>query len=512
MKLEFAVVVAVLAAGGIGGLGPARAADAGNPAERPSVIAWPAPEGVEPSPDYGLEVNGRPVFVWPARVREEIDKPSGSIWTHKPGCPAERAAFALFDFEGGVQVEVRPRRAFRTATVHPLSAGVRPEIRDGAIRFRMDRPRPLTIMLDGSDETPLHLLADLPEKVVPQAGDPGVVYFGPGIHDVETIDLKSGQTLYLAGGALLRAKVPAGAKWIRSKRTGLAHCDAGPVIRVHGVEDVRIRGRGVVDGELIPHPARSLLVVHKSKNVSIEGVMLRNSPAWNITLNDSDDIRVEGVKLISGRLNSDGINSVNARDVTIRRCFVRNHDDSIVVKTTSPEGEAARITAEQCVIWNDWGYALGVTYETRAPIHDLVFRDCDVIFVRHHALGIHVVDSATIRNVVFDRVRVEDLALPAKRFGHPAKLIRVAVAADMWGTDNERGQIRDVVFRNIRLEGTLAARSEILGFDATHGVERVTLENVSFLGRSVSTPQEMNLTVNDFAREVSIQNESPGKR
>ena len=100
-----------------------------------------------------------------------------------------------------------------------------------------------------------------------------------------------------------------------------------------------------------------------------------------------------------------------------------------------PAREAARIAVEQCTVWNDWGYALGVSYETRAPIHSVSFRDCDILFVRHWALGIHVVDSATIRDVRFEDIRVEDLALPARRFGHEPKLMRVAVA---WTDDGPR--------------------------------------------------------------------------
>ena len=54
---------------------------------------------------------------------------------------------------------------------------------------------------------PLLLFANPLETDTPKQGDPNVVYFGPGVHKPEKIALQSGQTLYLAGGALVKAEV-----------------------------------------------------------------------------------------------------------------------------------------------------------------------------------------------------------------------------------------------------------------------------------------------------------------
>jgi hypothetical protein len=475
-------------------------------ASRPdTVFAWPAPRGVAPSGDYELKVNGKPVFVWPARVREEMHQPPDAILTHLPGCPAESAAFAVFDFEGEAKLEIKPLRPFKTATVHPLSAGFQPAIKDGVIRLALDRPRSLTVMLDGSDERPLHLLPAAPAPDTPRAASASVIYFGPGIHDIERVELKSGQTLCLAGGALVRAKMPDGVRWNRSARTGLMYSNAGPVISVQNAENVRICGRGILDGEAIPHVGRSMIHVINAKNVVIEGIVVRNSPNWHIALINSQNVRVEGVSLISGRLNSDVINSVNSLDVTVKNCFVRSHDDSIAVKTKTPEGEAARITVEGCTIWNDWGYALGVTYETRAPIHDLVFRDCDILFVRHHALGVHVVDAGTVEKVLFENIRIEDMGLPARRFGRPPQFVRIDVSSDMWGTDKERGHIRDIVLRDIQVGGGTPAPSSIVGADEEHAVDGVTFERVCFLGRMATSLDDLNVKTNEFARGITVK-------
>ena len=55
---------------------------------------------------------------------------------------------------------------------------------------------------------------------------PNILYYGPGYHEVGHLELKSNQTLYLAGGAVLDAYVTA--------------TDA---------ENVKILGRGIITGK-----------------------------------------------------------------------------------------------------------------------------------------------------------------------------------------------------------------------------------------------------------------------
>jgi len=58
---------------------------------------------------------------------------------------------------------------------------------------------------------------------------------------------------------------------------------------------------------------------------------------------------------ISGRLNSDGINTGSSSRVTVRRTFVRSHDDSFAVKTTDPDRPATQVLYEDCVAGDAWG-------------------------------------------------------------------------------------------------------------------------------------------------------------
>ncbi len=476
----------------------------------PSVITWPAPAGEIPSPDYAVEANGVPLFVHQARVRAEILQNDG-LWTHRADCTGERASFVIFDMTGPATLRIRPARPFTRATVLPERAGLSPRIADGCIELDLDRPRKLTVLPDGDDRAALHLFAGEPEKDAPQPGDPNVVYLGPGVHETHGLQMKSGQTLYLAGGAVLKASPPPGDRGTYSDKWKVTFFN-GAVFSLKGVEDVCIRGRGIVDASLVPHPGFNMLRIDGAKRVRIEGVTLRDSANWNFVIGQSQDVEVEDVRIVSGRLNSDGINSVNSRRVRIRNCFVRNHDDSIVVKTTAPGAAAEDILVEDCTVWSDWGYSLGVTYETRAPVRRVAFRGCNLIYTRHWCLGLHLSDSATVEDITFADIHVSDLAAARGDAGARAaltadpKLMRFVVTQDCWGHDAERGRIRNVSVDGVTVHGDALPGSEMEGVDAAHDVRGVTVRNVRLAGRpAVTDAAGLGLRQNAFVHDLRIE-------
>ena len=465
-------------------------------AEAESLRIYPAPAGEPPSADYALEVQGKPVFVYQAKVRHAISKPPNSIWTHEMGAAAETASFAYFDFAGTASVAVTPSRAFKSATLHPTSFGIKPSIEGRTVRFELDRPRKLTLLLDGSDQRPLHLFASALEANPPKPGDENVLYFGPGVHRIGTTYVKSGQTVYIAGGAIVKGQILPSETPKTSARTGLKHYESLLVVR--DVSKVRICGRGILDGGDLPHASKALVALSGSTDVQVEGIVIRDSPNWAVLSHGCQRVSVADIKEISGRLNSDGINSVNSRAIRIRDCFVRNRDDSIVVKTTQPQGEAADIAVEDCIVWNDWGYAFGVTYETRAPIHDVTFRNCDILHVQYTALGIHVVDSGTISNVRFEDIRVELTR---------DKLIRLNIGHDMWATDPQRGHIRAIQFKNVSVTGGPFPASEILGLDADHRVEDVAIDGLRIHGQAIKDASQGKFTINAHTKDIRFTSE-----
>jgi hypothetical protein len=490
------LLTALLAAASVG--------DADGARGRRGVVTWKPAPGEKRSEEYELTVNGVPVFVYEGRARQEMVDPPDSILTHEMGGPAERVSYALFDISERAEIVVRTKEALRTAKLWPTSAGIEPEIEGREVRFTLETPRHVTLLPNGRDVRVLHLFVGRPEKKVPRPGDPSVLYFGPGVHDVELLEIpRRKKALYIAGGGVVRAKLPPDAKGTRNEKSGLVSY-GGPVILLLQKRGFRIYGRGILDGSAIPHAGKCLVHVLQSEDVSVEGILLRDSPAWNVTVDQSKNVEVSDVRILSSRLNSDGINSVGSDDVRIHDCFVRNHDDAIVVKTTHPSKPASNIRVERCTIWNDWGYAFGVTYETRAPIHDLLFRDSDVLFVRFAALGIRVCDAGHVSRITFDDVRVEDLSLAAKRFGKEPMLVSVEITKDMWGTDEEAGRISDIRFVNVTAHAWCPA-STLRGQDDRHAVDGVTFKGLKVAGRCVTAPGEARISVGKHVKNLSFE-------
>jgi len=465
-----------------------------------TVSTWPAPEGEPASEAFDLRVDGREVFVYRANVRYEILKQKG-LWSHKPDAGRQTASFSLFDFRGEVTVELRPKAPFDRVEVLPASAGVESEVDDGVVRLKLDRPRHLTLVFDGDAGHVLHLLCAEPQARAPSPRDRDVVYFGPGMHELtEPIRLKSGQTLYIAGGAVLRAKLRPDETGRKHPKFGIRHYP-GQVIVANGVKNVRILGRGIVDASAIPHPGRNMIAIRRSENVRIEGIVLRDAATWNVHLRESKRIEVDNLRIIAGRLNSDGINSVSSRNVHIYDCFVRNRDDSIVAKS-KPAGPTQDILVERCTIWNDWGYALGVTYETQSDIRNVVFRDCDVLQAHIAAMGIYATDAGTVENIRFENIRVGDLTYTKQYYGKLPWLIRVGLKKDMWATDKEFGTIRDVRFRDIAVHGPLP-RSEIFG-QPKHPVRDVLIRDLTVNGQRLGSPNAANLQTNPHVENIRV--------
>ena len=465
-----------------------------------AIVTWPIPLTEKPFPLYTLEVNGVTVPVWSARVREEIHKPAGAGYTHMLNGRTDWCGFARFDFAGTAEVAVTVARDFQRADIVPRSAGITTTVTGRTIRFRLEQPRPVTLLLDGQDTEPLHLFTHRPETDAPAPDDPNVIYFGPGEHWVDTIKVRSGQTVYLDGGAIVRAVMPAGAK---GKQGGVLNLFSypGPVLDVTDAQDVRIRGRGILDGTLLPHPARNLIRLTRSCRVRVEGVTLRNSPNWHLPIADCEDVTVDGLCGISGRLNSDGINCVSSRDIRVRDCFIRGHDDSFVVKTTIPGRPAENIRYDRCVAWNDWGYAFGVSYETRADIRDVQFRDCDVVFARNWPIGVHVADGGTVEDILFKRMTVDyprtSIAPEMNRV-----LVKIDNHKDVWATDPGIGHVRRITLRDIDVRGHDVPSIELSGHDAEHPIQDVRFEAVVINGQPLDPSDRALMHANEHVRGV----------
>jgi hypothetical protein len=346
-----------------------------------SVRVYPAPADEPLSKDFRVIVEGQEVPVYvakvapadPARRWKAMDDKANSADYY------ETASFASFDRLGTVTVTVVCPEAIQSAKVLPSSFGIPPTLEGRSLRLTLPEPKPLTLEVNGKWVGALHLFANPPESDAPKPGDANVLYFGPGTHDVSHQVVTNNQTVYVAGGAVVRGVIGPEEPFRISSYSGLR--TYSPTFVLKGT-NIAFRGRGIVDGSRCTTHARNLVFV-QGQDITLEGVILRDASTWTVPIRQSDRVRVKNMKLLGYRANSDGIDICNSRDVTVEGCFIRTLDDLIVVKTDRGQGEARRIVAKDCVLWNEVAHALSIGAELREDVDDVCFTNCDVI----HDLG-----------------------------------------------------------------------------------------------------------------------------
>ena len=434
------------------------------------------PAGEERSNAYTVQVEGQDIPVYAVKVAPADPARRWKAMDDKVRSAEyfDKAAFAYFDMSGPVTVTIACPEPITLAKVLPTSLEIVPIIEGRRLTFSLAGPKPVTIEINGNWVGALHLFANPPEADVPQPDDPNVIYFGPGIHEVAGVTVGSGKTVYVAAGAVV-------------KGTGDRR---GPVFTLEG-ERSGLRGRGIIDGSLCPTHSRNLLLV-RGKDISVDGVIFRDSSVWTIPIRRTDRVTVKNVKLLGYRANSDGIDVCNSRDVLIEGCFIRTLDDLIVVKADRGQGQARRIVARKCVLWNEVAHALSIGAEIRENVDDVLFEDCDVIHDkgREWTLRVFHCDAARVSNIRFENIRIEE----------SPRLISLWIGKFVWTRDPERGHIQGVIFKDV-IAVADPLRIELNGFDETHLVSDVVFQNVRVNGQQLT---EGDVKTNAFVRNVSI--------
>lgn len=501
MLIRTWVVALILLATGVGtsfGNQPVAKRRAGQ-----AVMSWPAPSGERLSADYTLRVNGQTVPVYSCRVSAV---PMNQVWPgyQRPIEQTELASFAYWAMSGPVTVQVTSKRSFQSVAIRPTSRGIRAEIKGRFITFQMPQAGQLTVEIDGTHHA-LHLFADPPEIGVPKSGDANLLYFGPGVHRPGKIDLHSGQTIYIAGGAVVYAAI------------------AG-----HGLTGVRILGRGILDNsEFSRGQGGGAIHLTDSKDVRIDGVILRDTAEWGLACFGCRNVTITRVKEIGfWRYNSDGIDICNSQNVTIRDSFVRSFDDSIVLKGLTGKQEnfgdrpERNIRASNLVLWCDWGRALEIGAETSTPeITDVIFRDIDVVRTGFVAMDIQHGDRAAVHDVHFENIRVEvdDVSpqpvfqrAPGEKYApdphvqYVPQLFVIVIHPTEWSTDHQAGTVRDVSLKDIYVSGKPIPPSSVSGFDGEHDVRGISIENLRFYGQPVSSAEAAHLQIGSYAEAVQF--------
>lgn len=468
----------------------------------PRVVVYPAPQGEVLSSDYAIEVNGRPVPVYVIKSR----------WHDK------KYSAAYFDFSGSVTVTIRPNLSELGVTasldrlkVRPERYGIQPSIENGVLSFTTDKHFNISVEPNGT-HSPLHLFSNPIEENPPKSGDPGVIYFGPGVHTPTHIHLTAGQTLYIAGGAVVNAAVTS---------TG---------------DNIRIMGRGILSGDLWQHsyipqyveaengvkllPER-MVWPSDGRNILIEDIIIRGSWTWTVVPSRCDQVLIRNLRICGSRCaNDDGIDACNCSNVTIRDCFIHTDDDGICMKGTAIDDQDPRptenVVVEDCTFWIDFanGFRLGTESRARA-CRNFTASNIDIIHFPSNPQagppGSGGPQAAVFQFSPQGEMPMENLAFNNIRINGELPLQLIGLTCS-WTTKPAASEhpvgpyVHNVAFRDVNVYGRhegpeLSPLIFMEGLDAEHDIENVILTNVVLHGKAV-TRDTAGVQIGEFVSGV----------
>lgn len=369
-------------------------------------------------------------------------------------------------------IVVRPhvKRDLSKTRILPASAPVRiVATTEDEVALEIERPCKFSLEPDGWNH-PLVVLARGPMKDPPDMKSPATKIVGPGIVEPKggIVELKDGETLYLRPGTVLKAGILARGR------------------------NVRVCGRGIIDGSDFPHgrdPTPSVVWLLGCRGARVDGVTIVGGWQWNVVPWGCEDVTIEDVAVCGSRVwNDDGINVVNSRRVAIRDCFVRTDDDCFCMKGCDiRHGDCTDVTVENCVFWSDRAriVLLGWVESLADNMSRLVFRNNEVVRFRGPVFTCSPLLECRMENILFENVRIHN-----DRAKVDEPVIRVWPKADPSKRRPGFGSVDGVKFRNIDFYGTPAALAAKTMDDPAHPPANVTFENVTAFGKPLAIQGE----------------------
>ena len=439
-----------------------------------NVIAYPAIPGLITSDLYSVQADGEKI--WTEKFRTSMDISKLPDWFIEPYTKVQQEIHqASFSCEGKIKITVHIPDSIKSVSIHPVSRRIDSEINGEQVTFTLPGPDKLYIQIN--ELPPLFIFANPIENEKISPDDPGVHYFGPGIHRPGYITLKNNETVYLAPGAIVYGG-----------------------IRADSANNIRVIGRGIMDGD---NKFGQMVLVKNCKNVLFDGVMIRNGDGWTNTLMNCDHLKYNDVKVISFGPGGDGIDPLNSRNVTISHCFLRCTDDCIAIKAPALNQNVKDILVENNTMIG-FAFSDGVTigFETNTKsVSNITVKNCDVILARggsrvdgHSGFSIICDGPAVIQDILYDNVRVERSEI---------KLFELNVTdGTKYGVDPP-GHIKNIKLKNISWahEGPIVLK----GFDANHRVQNVTFENCTVAGKPLSSIRNKVMQIENFVDNVVIK-------
>ncbi|MET6996688.1 glycosyl hydrolase family 28 protein [Chitinophaga defluvii] len=409
-------------------------------------------------------------------------------------------SYGSFDMTGPVTVTITPSFPFTSFKLLPQSLGITGIKSGSTISFTLSSPANVSLVLDNNYQgRVLHLFAQAPEAGIPTSSDPNVIYYAPGYYDLSAqppIQPTSSQTLYIAGGAVIRGR-----------------------IKISNASNVTVRGRGILVNDYDAASDNIALAAEMVSNSTIRDIIVnRNTGSWTSSMWGCSNLNVINYKAVSPRFAStDGFNITSSHDITFDSAFIHSADDAIAIKGMSDQPPAAslpiyNIVYKNAQLWADANNAIGIGAETRASrFENITFNNIDILYNfddKNHpdvlpdrsAINIFSLHGTFFKDIFFENIRVEN----AKRLInlHMDETFYFGALTGNWTTFP--GNMQNIQYRNITSSSGGSNQIKLQGWNDSHRIEGVSFENILINGSYLTQFSDSRLAINRFANGIKI--------
>lgn len=331
----------------------------------------------------------------------------------------------------------------------------------------------------------------------------GTVLFPPGCYLSGTIEFRSGVTLHLMRGSVLKGS-PNLNDYIEKIPSVRSYTDtyvSRSLIYGESLENVGINGEGFIDGnggapqfqkdEYLSRPYVIRLVA--CRGVRIADVTMLNSPMWMQLYLACENVFISRIRVYNhGNRNNDMIDLDGCRNVVMSDCIGDSDDDGITIKSTSP-AVSEHIAITNCVVGSHCN-AIKMGTESTGGFRNIAISNCvvkqsddpDVVYgVRDGISGIalEIVDGGVMENITISNITIDRVGTPI--------FIRLGNRARQYTESAPRPGVGSI--RNIRLSGITAlgtnTASSITGIPG-HPVENVSLHGIRLISTGEGEPKD----------------------
>lgn len=512
-----------MSAGGSAPQGGTSATGGSSSGPSAGVVCYGVP-GATKSPLYTVTVGGVAAPV------EKLTKFSPEMQVHYAHCSLSGTSPA--------EVAVAVSQSFNSYTLSPKSRKLAPTKSGNTVTFTSG---PNYLIFNISGQELLFILLDAEETSPPRLGDANVkniadysvdntgatvitakvqtainaasgaaqnvLYFPPGKYKVGELSLKSNMTLYLAGGAVLYGsdstndfKNVSGGINIEGAQHAL--------LRLYQIKNTKILGRGVLDAN--GHAIRAaglnanLMKIEQSSDITIDGVIARDSSYWNTLIYRSDSVTIQNYKVINCRPTTtmynqtDGVDFDESTNGKLTNAFLYTGDDGMATKNEEASGtvNTKDITHEHIVVYNN---SVGCKIGTKSmgkTMDGVTFKDVDVVKAGR-ALTIEGYDTAVVSGTRFEDIRVE-----------AADSMLINIALDQppdWRDAANTTVVKDTYFTNVSSD--VKQLINLHGKSANVNISGVHFSKLTVQGNPVTsqTDTDARFSINSYVSGMTFE-------